>query len=338
MAFELTYQDYLRALPQGSEAGGNGAFDEDTWRTWTNQQKLANGGAAGIAINPTDPRYGLLQQTTGGPGTHAINVGGGPMSLTNDNNVTNWNDPSKVYQGNGMHAFLNSNVTPEATASGDDGLSDKGWGILAATLLGGGALAGGMLGGAASGGAMATEVGGGFGTGALGSGGTGAAFSGAGGAYGSAGAALGGAGSGGYDFSQMPQMEPTHVGNLGSDGLLGNTPYDFSTMQPLQPTQVGNLGPGFNGNPSMLNNLMQGNFSDAAGQAGKWAMNNPMQAYGLGQTAVGLFQGNGGGSSGGGGSGSKSAGGGGLDLSKLARPQFQQNPYLAAQLHRGGYQ
>lgn len=366
MAVKLTYQDYYNSLPQGSEAGGNGAVDENTWNQWTNAQKGQNLYQQATAINPWDPRYAELQRTTGGSGKDAIMVAGGPFqthgSTARDNGMQIYNDPSKVYQGDGVRAFLGSNLTPEITAAGDDGLSDKQWGLLAATLFGGAALAGGALGGAASAGPMSTSVGGGFGTGALGSGGTGAAFSGAGGAYGAAGAGLGsGSGASGLNFEPMQPLQPTNVGNLGPDfqansGLLGggSTPsggFNGLGEGGLDPNTLGGqggMGVGQNGiGPGSYGDILQGTMNnpssliarggDLAGQAGQWAINNPLRAYSLANGVAGMFQGNGSTGSPSGGS-SKASAGQGVDPSKLARPQWQQNPYIAAQLHAGGYQ
>jgi hypothetical protein len=95
-----------------------------------------------------------------------------------------------------------------------------------------------------------------------------------------------------------------------------------------------------NGMSGMAGGNMTGALSPSAwggmaGNLGNWAMSNPLQALGAIQTVGGMLGGRGGG--GGAGSGSKPAGGTGVPT-KLERPAFQQNPYLAAQLRQGGYQ
>jgi hypothetical protein len=88
-----------------------------------------------------------------------------------------------------------------------------------------------------------------------------------------------------------------------------------------------------------------GGLLDQAGnyarQAGNWAMNNPLRALSLANTGAGLLRGGGSnaGGSGASGGGSKSGGGAGLGgpPAKTERPQWSMNPYLQAQLQRGGY-
>jgi hypothetical protein len=73
-------------------------------------------------------------------------------------------------------------------------------------------------------------------------------------------------------------------------------------------------------------------------QAGSWVANNPLRALSLANTARGLIGGgsNTGGSSASGG-GQKSGGGQGMEPAKTQRPAWTPNPYLQAQLQRGGY-
>jgi hypothetical protein len=97
--------------------------------------------------------------------------------------------------------------------------------------------------------------------------------------------------------------------------------------------------------PGGASSAQGGGLLDQAGnyarQAGNWAMNNPLRALSLANTGAGLLRGGGSnaGGSGASGGGGKSGGGAGIGgaPAKTERPQWNPNPFLQAQLQRGGY-
>jgi hypothetical protein len=127
------------------------------------------------------------------------------------------------------------------------------------------------------------------------------------------------------------------TGASGASGGASGGGFDFAQIPALEPTTVGSLGPAFQpAGGGVLSNLLNGNFGEAATGAGQWAMNNPLRVAGLLQTGYGLLNKpqenkpyearNLGSSKGGGGTNT-----GGLNQSP---GNYWVNPYTLAQLQR----
>ena len=348
----LTYQDYVNYLASrdGGESGGGGMLSGDQFNALGLRDRFSMVGG-GLGIAPEDPRYEQLAGATRPEAGRDIGViyGAPPESVSG---VRFLNDPSRVAKGDGWSAYSDDNVSAEMRDYNDMGVmggDDKfDWVKGALFMLGAGA-AGGAFAGGAAGLAPATE-------GMLAAG-AGEGFGGAsmftGGSAGAGAAGAGAAGSG-FDFSPMEPISSGNVGNYGpsfelgaesagaagsSGGAFGSTP--TGVMAPgmenaaLADSWLINNGMSGMAGGNVTGLLGTGGLGNAGSSIAQWAMKNPMQAYGLVQTVGGMF---GGGSSGGNGGGSSSKSSNGSGVGNIQRPQFQQNPYLAAQLQRGGYQ
>jgi hypothetical protein len=324
------YQDYL----QNYGRGGDGALSQDQWNALTDAQKWQNVGS-GLAIAKTDPRYADLAKQMGVTDGGLLNLAYAPQSIAV--NGQNYVDPSKVVTDGSVYGTAHSNETPKTQFAGG-GLSDKEWALLATSLIGGGAL-------------------GAFdGLGAAGGTGTGAGVEGGFTGYGdiaASGAAPGGAAGSvaGLPDSYWSQVADSgQVGTDGAvdggDGLLSNSG-GYGGLDPETASgQYGGMGVAQNGiGPGSWQDILQGTISnpgslagragDLLGQAGTWALNNPLRAAGLAQTAYGLLGGHR--STGGSSSSSSSKGGSGTPGApmKVNGPQYYVNPYIAAQIQRG---
>ncbi len=127
---------------------------------------------------------------------------------------------------------------------------------------------------------------------------------------------------------------------VGSGGLLSGGASAPSLLQGVTPSTVNGSGlltaPSLSGGASsggLLSSLGAGDFSGAASSVGNWAMNNPLQALGVGQSIGGLFGRDllGGGGKPGGSSNPTSTYNSG---SKGGSGQFTPNPYTVSQLQR----
>jgi hypothetical protein len=171
--FNLTYQDYLNyqkaQYGNASEGGGPANLTEDQWNA-LGQSGQWNQMGGGLAMQSNDPRYAAIAQqlgikpgTTGPDGTIMFGAGNHPTNTTSANGMPSLVDPNAALQGNGVWATAHPNLTPQSEYSGG-GLSDKGWGLAALSVLGGGAALGTALGGAggaaAAGGSSALQTGG----------------------------------------------------------------------------------------------------------------------------------------------------------------------------------
>jgi hypothetical protein len=275
-------------------------------------QEKFNNLQGGMLLAPGDSRYaGLAQQTGADPGRNIRIAAGDP---SRDRNFE-LNDPSRYVRGDGYGAYAENNMTPGMSRGEEQRWN---YGALIASALAPiaagaatGAFAGGAgLGGAGLGGADAVTAAEWFG-------GPGAATNPSAGLFGSVGADAGtgllGGESGAFDMG-------------GSNGFGGSTPLDAGA--PVTDLST----------PAQSNGLLdQGR--GLLDRAGNWVMNNPLRALSLGHTAYGLLNRNGsnGGAPGGSGAGSKQGGGTSLSGPPTQRPQWTPNPYLQAQLQRGGY-
>lgn len=271
----MTYADYLRSVPQGSE-GGSGVMSEQQWNQLPPDQQWATIGG-GFMMDSNDSRYAGLAGLTGGRGGNIVAQGSNP----NDSDFT---DPGGVHHGQGFSAYDYSNLTPEVQArEGAGGLSDKEWAILAASMFGGAALAGGSLAGAGA----AEGLGG---VTASGSAGVGA------GASGSAAfdlSALGGA-SGAGDLAAMYGTGEAGAGAGSSlSGMYSPSAGTGAFAGGSAAPGAGVVAPGMQGAASLdsflINNGMAGMagtdtaglIGNAASSAGSSIMNNPSRALQL---------------------------------------------------------
>jgi hypothetical protein len=325
----FTYQDYLRTVnPQGNMEDLGGLLNQGQWDALNPTDQLYSMGGM-LSLNPGDSRYNDFAATTKPELGRAINIVPG-QGLDSYQGVNIFNDPSRVQQGDGWHAYSADNQTAQSQDQNDSGIGggdDKyNWLKGLAFVGGGAAAANGLMG---------------------------------------AGAAADAA-PGAFDFSLMNPVTSPEIAQVGADfvpgsaagggsgGLLGGGAdtgggFGLGDGGGIDPeTWAGNGGMGVSQNgigPGSWQNIVQGSINNpgslvgragnAASSLGSWALKNPLQAYGAVQTLGGMLGGRG--SNGGGSSASGKPAGNGTGMPKLDRPQFIQNPYLAAQLRQGGY-
>lgn len=223
--FSLSYQDYLNANPQlqgGSEAGSSSYMSQDAWSALSSADQWKNLGG-GLSIDQNDPRYAAIAAQTGGDPSRGLYIRSGALTDTSI-----FNDPSKVYQGNGFYAFDPANQTAQEEArQNSGGLSDRAWALAPLMVLGGGLAAGALMdGGALSGGAAGADSSFGLSVpGALpsvGAPGSVGALAGVPDVVGGVGGVGGAAGAGGAGLA-VPGALPS-VGAPGAVGALAETP------------------------------------------------------------------------------------------------------------------
>jgi hypothetical protein len=320
----LTYQDYLRAV-QDPGLGGTAGFDEAAWNALPDADKWKNAGNR-LVLRPDDPRYAQFAPRLGGEAGRNVEIRGGDPNTMRGYMV----DPSRMVSGNGWYGYKEDNETPEYQHLDDENTDWKTLIAMAALPIAAGAATGAFAGGAAGGAGTGAAAGAGAGGGGLDAvaaaewfGGAGAANAPSAGLFGGAGAgAAGAAGAGGMDAISAAEW-------FGGPGAASNpSPGLFGSAEGAAGAAAGGSSQG-----------LLGQGQDLLGRAGNWAMNNPLRALSLANTGIGLLNrggSNGGGSGGGGG---KSGGGTGLGgpPAKTERPQWNPNPFLQAQLQRGGY-
>jgi hypothetical protein len=290
--FKLTYQDYLRSLPQGSESGGTGAMPEEQWNALSPSGKVQSI-VGGLQLRPDDPRYAGLKALVGGEAGRGIQINPGAFDPANKNNhgTTLLKDPKAIYQGDGFYATSEDNATPEAQKS-----NFEPWKVV-------GAAAAPFLANAAVG-AMGLEGG-------------------AGGLVGPPASSMG------FDFSPMAPLEGgSGVGSLGADfvpsggsglGSLGAASSGGAGELTGPPASAMNLGTEPMASlPNASVPSLPGSSSSLLSRAGQWAMNNPgtLARAGLGLASLGAASH---------GSGSGSSGGSNTDASSIIEQMAHAN-------------
>jgi hypothetical protein len=178
MPLTATYQDYLRTIdPQGNMEDRGGILSPDQWNALSITDQLHTMGGA-MSIQPGDPRYDELAAFTKPEQGRGITIGPGTPRLE-DHGIQIFNDPSRVYQGDGYHAYSGDNQTAQIQDHNDAGIGGgddkynwlKGLGFVAggaglATALGAGAGAGAAAGDAGWGLSAGGDAGFGMGGGA----------------------------------------------------------------------------------------------------------------------------------------------------------------------------
>lgn len=334
MASLLTpnYQDYVSNFQQfgqrdesGTQAAGS-PMSESDWNALTDAQKwgllgMGNGGVNtpygdspyGLTVNSSDPRYSQLSPQFGG-GNSALQFSFDPNGNgLRSEPVQRFSDPNLVHTQGGVTGYSVGNETPGwfNYVNQQNKMTPAEMAMIFGPILGAAAYAGGTALGAFgdAGGTAGTTAGtaGAIDTGDLGA----LAPSGFGGTGGTAGAVSGG----------------TSLGALGINDAPMATDFTTGTATSMVPASSAFAGTPYAG-------LLDGGVSGLLSHAGTWAMNNPLRAIGLAQTAYGLLGGGSHGSSSGGGGGSK-GGSGGSGTPFSTQQQFYTNPYLAAQIQRG---
>lgn len=304
-----TYDDYLKffqAQYGNASEGGADKFTEAQWNALgpSGQWNQLGGG---MALGSDDPRWAELSKQLGitanqGPDATVMVYGG-----KKPDNPTGLVDPSKVINGDGSYAFAHSNFTPQAEFAGG-GLSDKQWGLLAASLIGGAALYGANAGWGAEAGAPSDSY------------------------WGSV------ASNGGT--TDVPIGEAGYepgVGNPYGPGGFDSSGFAGTSLDPAYAgAPVSDLGvPSGTQSPApVAEHSFNSGVSGLLGNAGSWATAHPLQALGLLQTGYGLVHGA---SKPAGSSSSTKGGDGSPGNAKFGVPQqqFYVNPYIAAQIQRG---
>jgi hypothetical protein len=274
--FKLTYQDYLRSLPQGSESGGSGAMPEEQWNALSPSGKVQSI-VGGLQLRPDDPRYAGLKALVGGEAGRGIQINPGAFDPANKNNhgTTLLKDPKAIYQGDGFYATSEDNATPEAQKSNFEPW--KVVGAAAAPFLANAAV-GAMGGEGLLGGEIAGPP----------------------------------ASSMGFDFSPMAPLEGgSGVGSLGADfvpgggsglGSLGAASGASGASGAAGGGGAGGLSGGATGGAGVGSVTSAGADPSLLSRAGQWAINNPgtLARAGLGLASLGAASHGGGSGSGGG--------------------------------------
>jgi hypothetical protein len=233
-SFDPTYEDYQRLYQQqhgnASEGGSGGALSKSQWDAMSPDDRWRQLGG-GMALQTDDPRYAGIAQQLGLNDGSTLRLG--RTSQSNPMNNTFYVDPKAIAQSDGNFATGNHNLTPHSQFAGG-GLSDKGWGLAALSLLGGGAALGTALGGSAAAGTGAATTGGFSGFGDI-------AASGA--APGAAGGAAGGASAGLPDSYWNMGADS---GQLGSDAMVDAPDY-VGGIDPETAAGQGGMGVSQNG-------------------------------------------------------------------------------------------